>query len=86
MIILNYITKGVIKINDTSEFSIAAITKEVRFRQDGQECCLPEEEYITFIRSVANVSCPYEYGDLVVTTNSTRYIFENIIISFYFFS
>lgn len=82
MIILNYITKGFIRIDDTREFSISAITKEVRFRQeDGQERYLPEEEYIDLIRTGANVSCPYEYGDLVVTTNSIRYIFENIMLS-----
>lgn len=81
MIILNYITKGFIRIDDTREFSISTINKEVRFCQEGKECCLPEQEYISFIRTAANISCPCEYGDLVVTTNASRYVFENIALS-----
>jgi len=79
MVIFNCVAKGFVKID--GDFSVAAITKDVRFRQDGKECCLPEQEYKKFIRTAENVLCPCEYGDLVVTTNSTRYVFENTVLS-----
>lgn len=81
MIILNYITKGFIRIDDTKEFSVSAITKEVRFCQDRQERCLSEDKYIELMRTGASVSYPCEYGDLVVTTNASRYVFKNIALS-----
>lgn len=79
MVIFNCLSKGFVKID--GDFSVAAITKDVRFRQDGIECRLPEQEYIKFIQTAENVLCPCEYGDLIITTNSTRYVFENTMLS-----
>lgn len=79
MIIFNCLGKGFVKID--GDFSVSTIIKEVSFHQDGKECTLPEIEYLELLKKGSSVKYPCEIGDLIITTPTNRYIFQDVTLS-----